>query len=99
MLLLGMYFKVIIRTYKDLATKLCVLTLLIRPKIKKNLISNTRELNGKTTVCAYKGMPLQPFKRWHTDFPGGAVIKNPPANAGDMGLNPGPGRSHMPRSN
>ena len=32
-------------------------------------------------------------------FPGGAVVKNPPANAGDMGLSPGPGRSHMPRSN
>ena len=24
-------------------------------------------------------------------FPGGSVIKNPPANAGDMGLTPGPG--------
>ena len=32
------------------------------------------------------------------DFPGGTVVKNPPANAGDMGLSPGPGRSHMPRS-
>ena len=33
------------------------------------------------------------------DFPGGTVVKNPPANAGDMGSSPGPGRSHMPRSN
>ena len=32
-------------------------------------------------------------------FPGGAVVKNPPANAGDMDLSPGPGRSHMPWSN
>ena len=32
-------------------------------------------------------------------FPGGAAVKNPPANAGDMGSIPGPGRSHMPRSN
>ena len=32
-------------------------------------------------------------------FPGGAVVKNPPANAGNMGSIPGPGRSHMPRSN
>ena len=32
-------------------------------------------------------------------FPGGAVVKNPPANAGDMGSSPGLGRSHMPRSN
>ena len=33
------------------------------------------------------------------DFPGGAVVKNPPANSGDMGSSPGPGRSHMPQSN
>ena len=32
-------------------------------------------------------------------FPGGAVAKNPPANAGDTGLRPGPGRSHMLQSN
>ena len=31
-------------------------------------------------------------------FPGGAVVKNLPANAGDTGLSPGLGRSHMPRS-
>ena len=33
------------------------------------------------------------------DFPGGAVVKNPPASAGDTGSIPGPGRSHMPQSN
>ena len=33
------------------------------------------------------------------DFPGGAVVKNLPANAGDMGSSPGPGRSHMLQSN
>ena len=32
------------------------------------------------------------------DFSGGAVVDNPPANAGDMGSSPGPGRSHMPWS-
>ena len=32
-------------------------------------------------------------------FPGGAVVKNLPANAGDTGSSPGLGRSHMPRSN
>ena len=32
-------------------------------------------------------------------FPGGAVVENLPANAGDAGLSPGLGRSHMPRSN
>ena len=33
------------------------------------------------------------------DFPGGTVVKNLPANEGDMGLIPGPGRAHMQRSN
>ena len=33
------------------------------------------------------------------DFPGGAVVKNLPANAGDTGSSPGLGGSHMPRSN
>ena len=33
------------------------------------------------------------------DFPGGSVGKKPPANAGDVGLVPDPGRSHMPQSN
>ena len=33
------------------------------------------------------------------DFPGGAVVGNLPANAGDTGSSPGPGRCHMPQSN
>ena len=32
-------------------------------------------------------------------FPGGAVVKNLPANAGHTGSSPGLGRFHMPRSN
>ena len=31
-------------------------------------------------------------------FPGGAVVENLPADAGDTGSSPGPGGSHMPRS-
>ena len=31
--------------------------------------------------------------------PGGAVVKNTPANAGDTGSSPGPGISHMLQSN
>ena len=33
------------------------------------------------------------------DFPGGAVVGKPPANAGDTGSIPGPGRSHLLQSN
>ena len=32
-------------------------------------------------------------------FPGGAVVENLPASAGDAGSSPGLGGSHMPRSN
>ena len=39
------------------------------------------------------------FKKTVPGFPGGAVVENLPANAGDMGSSPGLGRSHMPRSN
>ena len=48
------------------------------------------------------------FKPWgdnaedlkqNRDFPGGTVVKNPPANAGDTGSSPGLVRSHMPWSN
>ena len=48
-----------------------------------------------------KGIKVLKIKAKTTelDFPGGAVVKNPPANAGDTGSSPGPGRSHMPQSN
>ena len=48
--------------------------------------------------------PLIDFKRNYPlgewgDFPGGPVVKNPPANAGDTGSRLGPGRFHMPQGN
>ena len=39
------------------------------------------------------------IRKEEVGFPGGAVVENLPANAGDTGLSPGLGRSHMPRSN
>ena len=33
------------------------------------------------------------------DLPGGSLVKNLPANAGDMDSIPGPGRSHVMQSN
>ena len=35
----------------------------------------------------------------HVDFPGGPVVKNLSANAGDTGSTPGPGRFHVPQGN
>ena len=42
---------------------------------------------------------LKKKKKNAQDFLGGTVVKNLPANAGDTGSSPGPGRSHMPQSN
>ena len=40
------------------------------------------------------------FKKYRKrGFPGGAVVENLPANAGDTGSSPGLGKSHMPWSN
>ena len=52
----------------------------------------------------YENNEISYFLHWRVKikfegFPGGAVVKNPPANAGDTGSSPGPGRSHMPQSN
>ena len=44
-------------------------------------------------------LPLKTKSQAQQDFPGGAVVKNPPASAGDMGSIPGLGRSHMLQSN
>jgi len=42
---------------------------------------------------------LYPFlKIKFQGFPTGSVVKNPPADAGDVGSIPDLGRSHMPRS-
>ena len=39
------------------------------------------------------------LKCFVSDFPGGPVFKNLPANAEDKGLIPGSGRFHMPQGN
>ena len=45
--------------------------------------------SGKRTVISINGVG---------GFPGGSVVKNPPANVGDTGSIPDPGRSHIPWS-
>ena len=49
----------------------------------------------KIFLCIVYLFVLYDFKILFRDFPGGTVVKNPPANAGDTGSIPGPGRSHM----
>ena len=38
-------------------------------------------------------------ERMSLDFPGGLVVKNLSANAGNTGLISGPGRFHVPKGN
>ena len=48
---------------------------------------------------AHVQIPLQHeiFLKIHfLGFPGGSVVKNPPAISGETSSIPGPGRSHMP---
>ena len=52
------------------------------------------QLDRQITAGRRKGL----FKKTR-GFPGGAVVENLPANAGDTGSSPGLGRSHMLRSN
>ena len=64
-------------------------------KKKKNLDT---ELTLITKINSKWIMVLNVKMQNYRGFPGGAVVENLPANAGDMGLSPGLGRSHMPRS-
>ena len=56
-----------------------------------------RERSGRAVERCHD--PTGKRNRRARDFPGGAVLKNLPAKAGDTGLIPGPGRSHMPQTN
>ena len=51
----------------------------------------------KTLLASFLCLKLCSNKKLK-GFPGGAVVENLPANAGDTGSSPGPGSSHMPRS-
>ena len=62
-------------------------------------LRNNLEGNGSIWKVAFTERNKEHQKCIFLGFPGGAVVKNVPANAGDMGSSPGPGRSHMPRSN
>ena len=60
---------------------------------------HSTELASLPPPPQYQNQTKIPQKKKMRDFPGGAVVKNLPANAGDTFLSPGPGGSHMPRSN
>ena len=59
-----------------------------------------REMQIKITMSYHlTSVRMAIVRKIYRGFPGGAVVENLPANAGDTGSSPGLGRSHMPRSN
>ena len=58
-----------------------------------------KKLKKKSGEIALKVNSVRNSKCHKSVFPGGSVVKNLPANAGDMGSTSGLGRSHMPWSN
>ena len=74
-------------------------------KEKAEKREETSGVRVEVDKCYRKPVLLQvwsgnvPIRTPGEGFPGGAVVENLPANAGDTGSSPGLGRSHMPRSN
>ena len=56
-----------------------------------------RSQHNIVIILQLKINPLRKKKYHKQDFPGDPVIKNLFANLGDMGSNPGPVQSHVPR--
>ena len=48
--------------------------------------------------CSTVVFAIENKETHYGDFPGGSVVKNLPASAGDMELGPDLGKSHMPQS-
>ena len=77
----------------------------VRHTLSLPLLSKTAGSMSSCFLCKKtSGNSIQPkeistLSRVEGDFPGGAVVKDPPGNAGDLGSTPGPGRYHMQWSN
>ena len=72
----------------------------IRTKWNRSLGNKMNNAVFRTTVEPRNNhIRLRKSKGYDRGFPGGAVIENLPANAGDAGSSPGLGESHVPQSN
>ena len=61
-------------------------------------IGHANGINKKVWIAILISYKIHFKKVYSWGFPGGTVVENLPANAGDTGSSPGLGRSHMPRS-
>ena len=66
-------------------------------RLAPKILTSLNPVMDNTAANALDGVCGTIITLW--DFPGGAVVENPPASAGDTGSIPGPGRSHVPQSN
>ena len=73
--------------------------IMIKGSIQEEDITILNIYASNTGTPRYIRQMLTAIKEEIEGFPGGAVVKNLPANAGDMGSSPGLGRSHVPQSN
>ena len=69
----------------------------VSKNVRQKLTELQREIQESTVIVGDFNTSLSKTDR--RAFPGGLVVKNLPANTGDMGSIPGLGRSHMPRGN
>ena len=64
-----------------------------------NRYSHQLLMEMRTVVVFWEHNLETSIKNKNTGFPSGVVTENLPANAGDTGSSPGPGRCHTPQSN
>ena len=70
----------------------------LRRFILRYFILFVEMVNGIVSLISLSALSLLEYRNarhFCGDFSSGTKVKNPPVNAGDMGLSPGPGRSHM----
>ena len=72
---------------------------LVLLEFKSPLVRCLQALSSPVYAMHCSQQPPWSLKYRSGGFPGGAVVENLPANAGDTGSSPGLGRSHMPWSN
>ena len=77
------------------SSQFCCESKMLFAKIK----SYTHTHSLSLSLCMITVLYSEPqSKKGMLGFPGGTVVENLPANAGDMGSSPGLGRSHMLQS-